>query len=341
MRSGSRAPQMRPHRRDVIKAGAAAAIATAMGSPGANAEESYPSRPIRLIVPFAAGGLNDATARLWAEQIKTELRATLFIDNRVGAGGTIGAGEAAHARPDGYTLFLGSSTTQILNPALMPKIPYDPLADFSAVSIFAVGTATIAVHPSVPAQNLGGLIAYIKAHPGTLSYGSAGTGSDSHLAGEMFKHLAGGLDLAHIAYKGGSPALSDLVGGHIPVASLHMTPQLLTLHRSGAIRILAVTGPKRLLVAPDIPTGAEAGLPGLIATTFNGILTPAGTAAAIIEHLDGATQRAMNDVAFEKAMTDAGFESLQGVGGAAAQRYIADEHARLAPVIKAIGFRLG
>jgi tripartite-type tricarboxylate transporter receptor subunit TctC len=334
---------MQPHRRDVIRAaaGATAALGTAIISVRASAQESYPSRPIRLIVPFAAGGLNDATARLWAEEIKTELNATLFIDNRVGAGGTIGAGEAAHARPDGYTLFLGSSTTQILNPALMPKIPYRPLEDFSAVSIFAVGTATIAVHPSVPARDLGELIAYVKAHPGKLSYGSAGTGSDSHLAGEMFKHLAGGLDLAHVAYKGGSPALSDLVGGHIPVASLHMTPQLLTLHRSGAIRILAVTGPKRLQVAPDIPTGAEAGLPGLIATTFNGILAPAGTAAAIIEHLDGATQLAMNDAAFDKALTDAGFEPLQGVGGAIAQRYIADELARLAPVIKAIGFKLG
>jgi tripartite-type tricarboxylate transporter receptor subunit TctC len=328
-------------RRDVLT-GAGATVLNAPFFPvSAQAQQDYPSRPIRLIVPFAAGGLNDATARLWAEKVKGDLNANLFIDNRVGAGGTIGAGEAAHARGDGYTLFLGSSTTQVLNPTLMPKVPYDPLADFSAVSIFAVGTATIAVRPSVPARDLRELVAFIKARPGQLSYGSAGAGSDSHLAGEVFKHLGGGLDLTHIAYKGGSPALSDLVGGHIPIASLHMTPQLLALHRSGEIRVLAVTGPTRLAVAPDIPTGEEAGMPGLIATTFNGILAPAGTSAVIIERLDAATQKAMASADFAKALTDAGFEPLKGVGGAVAQRYIADELKRLVPVIKAINFKLG
>ncbi len=327
-------------RRSVV-AGVGATVMAAPFCGSARAQQDYPSRPIRLIVPFAAGGLNDATARLWAEKVKGDLNANLFIDNRVGAGGTIGAGEAAHARADGYTLFLGSSTTQVLNPTLMQKVPYDPLADFSAVSIFAVGTATIAVHPSVPAHNLQELVAFINAHPGQLSYGSAGAGSDSHLAGELFKHLGGGLDLTHIAYKGGSPALSDLVGGHIPIASLHMTPQLLALHRSREIRVLAVTGPTRLTVAPDIPTGVEAGMPGLIATTFNGILAPAGTSAVIIERLDAATQKAMASADFAKALTDAGFEPLRSVGGAAAQRYIADELQRLVPVIKAIDFKLG
>ena len=238
-------------------------------------------------------------------------------------------------------MFLGSSTTQVLHPTLMQKVPYDPLADFSAVSIFAVGTATIAVHPSVPAHNLHELVAFINAHPGQLSYGSAGAGSDSHLAGELFKHLGGGLDLTHIAYKGGSPALSDLVGGHIPIASLHMTPQLLALHRSREIRVLAVTGPTRLAVAPDIPTGVEAGMPGLIATTFNGILAPAGTSAVIIERLDAATSESNGERRFREGTDRRGLRAAQEVGGAAAQRYIADELQRLVPVIKAIDFKLG
>ncbi len=331
-------------RRDIIKAGGGALAMTLGGPPFvpcARAEDKYPVRPIRLIVPFAPGGLNDATARLWTEKVKADLNAALFIDNRGGAGGTIGAGEAAHAPADGYTLFLGSSTTQVLNPALMPKISYHPLTDFSAVSIFAVATATVAVHPSVPAHNLQELIAYIKANPGALAYASAGTGSNSHLAGELFKYLAGGLDLTHIAYKGGSPAISDLVGGHVPVGTPHMTAQLLSLHNDGELRVLAVTGPARLRGAPEIPTGAEAGLPGLIATTFNAILAPAATSTIIVDRLDAATQKAMDDTGFQKALIDAGFEPLKGVGGAAAQRYIADEVARLTPVIKAIDFKLG
>jgi len=334
-------------RRDIIKAAGAvaAALASTVGAPvfalRAAAQDIYPSRPIRLIVPFAPGGLDDATARLWTEKVKTDLKGTLFIDNRAGAGGTIGAGEAAHAAADGYTLFLGSSTTLVLNPALMPKTSYDPLKDFSAISIFAVATATIAVHPSVPAHNLQELIAYIKANPGKLSYGSAGSGSNSHLAGELFKYLGGGLDLAHIAYKGGSPAISDLVGGHVSVGTPHMTAQLLSLHNSGEVRVLAVTGPARLQGAPEIPTAAEGGLPGLIATTFNGILSPAGTSMAIIQRIDAATQKAMDDAGFRKSLTDAGFEPLRGVGGSAAQRYIADELARLTPVMKAINFKLG
>jgi tripartite-type tricarboxylate transporter receptor subunit TctC len=330
-------------RRDIIRGAAVSALAATTSMPGSRvrAEDAYPARPIRLIVPFAAGGLEDSTARVWAETVKSGLNGTLFIDNRPGAGGTIGAGEAAHAAADGYNLLLGSTTTLVLNPALMPQISYDPLKDFAAISIFALATATIAVHPSVPAHDLAALIGYIKAHPGTLSYGSAGTGSNSHLAGEMFKYLAGGLDLTHISYKGGSPAISDLVGGHIPVATPHMTAQLLSLHNDGKVRVLAVTARTRLGAAPGIPTAIEAGLPGLIATTFNGILAPAGTPAAIVDRLGTAAQHVIANAGFRKSLADAGFEPVDGTGGAAAQRYIADETVRLKPIMKAVDFKLG
>lgn len=305
----------------------------------AAAQEKYPTRPITLIVPFAAGGLNDATARLWVENVKGPLGgATIVVDNRGGAGGTIGTAEVARAWPDGYTLLLGSSTTQVVNPAVMAKVPYDPLKDFTAVSIFAVATATIAVHPSVPAKTLTELIAYIKANPGKISYGSAGTGSNSHLAGEMFKHLAGGLDMVHIPYKGGGAATADLLAGHILVASPHMTAQVLDLHNSGKIRILAVAAPNRLQGAPEIPTGAESGQPGLIATTFNGIFAPAGTPADIVARIDAATQLAMKNEEFRDALIKGGFDPVAGIGSEAAQRYVTEEITRLTPVIKATRF---
>jgi len=243
------------------------------------------------------------------------------------------------ALPDGYTIFLGSSTTQVLIPAVMDHPPYDPLRDFTAVSIIAIATATIAVNPAVPAKTLAELIDYIKANPGKLSYGSAGTGSNSHLTGELFKRLAGGLDITHVPYRGGGPAITDLIGGHIPMATPHMTAQLLELHNTGKLRVLAVASSVRLSIAPDIPTGAEAGLPGLIGTTFNGIFAPASTPAAIIERIDAATQAAMQDESFGRFLTDAGFEPVKGLGGATAQRYVAEELARLMPVVKAIGFK--
>ncbi|MGE0036128.1 MAG: Bug family tripartite tricarboxylate transporter substrate binding protein [Xanthobacteraceae bacterium] len=321
-----------------VCAATTAIVGGAMPFAEAVAQERYPSRPVTLIVPFAAGGLNDATARLWAENVKGPLGGTLVIDNRGGAGGTIGAAEVARAKPDGYTLLLGSSTTQVMNPAVMPKVPYDPLKDFTAVSIFAVATATIAVHPSVPAKSLTELAAYIRANPGKESYGSAGTGTNSHLAGEMFKHLAGGLDMVHIPYKGGGAAVSDLIAGHIKVASPHMTAQVLELHNTGKIRVLAVASPKRLQGAPDLPTSAESGLPGLVATTFNGIFAPANTPADIITRIDAATQAAMKNREFLDALVKGGFDPVTGVGGEAAQRYVAEEVNRLTPVIKATRF---
>jgi tripartite-type tricarboxylate transporter receptor subunit TctC len=332
-------------RRDALKtllitvcASSTTLVGAAMPFAAAKAQERYPSRPITLIVPFAAGGLNDATARLWVENVKAPLGGTLVVDNRGGAGGTIGAAEVARAKPDGHTLLLGSSTTQVMNPAVMAKVPYDPLKDFTAISIFAVATATIAVHPPVPAKTLTELIAYIKANPGKFSYGSAGTGSNSHLAGEMFKHLAGGLDMVHIPYKGGGAAVADLLAGHINVASPHMTAQVLDLHNSGKIRVLAVASPARLQGAPELPTGAESGLPGLIATTFNGIFAPAGTSPDIVARIDAATQMAMKKDEFRDLLVKGGFDPVSAVGGEAAQRYVSEEIIRLTPVIKATHF---
>lgn len=333
------------HRRDAIKtilATLGASKGMVAGSAfttmaGARAQERWPTRPITLLVPFAAGGLNDATARLWVEEVKGPLSATMVVDNRAGGGGVIGTAEVGRARGDGYTLLLGSSTTQVVNPAVMAKVPYDPLKDFAAVSIFAVATAVIAVHPSVPAKTLTELVAYVKANPGKFSYGSAGTGSNSHLAGEMFKHLAG-LDMVHVPYRSGGAAVADLLAGHIPVATPHITSQVLDLHTSGKIRILAVASASRLQGAPDLPTGTEAGLPGLIATTFNGIFAPAATPPDIIARIDAATQNAMKSEAFKDTLIKSGFDPVSGIGGATAQRYVTDELNRLTPVIKSTRF---
>ncbi len=333
------------HRRDALKA----IFATVCASSGtflgallpvarAAADERYPTRPIILVVPFAAGGLNDVTARFWADQVQKPLSGTVVVENRGGAGGTIGAAEIAHSTPDGYKLLLGSSTTQVLNPAIMDHVPYDPLKDFAAVSIFAVATAVIAVNPSVPAKTLKELVAYIKANPGKLSYGSAGTGSNSHLAGEMFKHLAGGLDMVHVPYRSGGAAVTDLMANQIPVATPHITSQVLALHTSGKIRILAVCAKERLAGAPNLPTAAEEGMPGLIATTFNGIFAPAGTATDIIARIDAATQTAMKEPRFRDTLIKSGFDPVSGIGGAKAQQYVLDEIARLTPVIKATHF---
>ena len=314
-------------------------VAAFVASSPADAQPDYPTRPIRLIVPFAPGGINDAVARLWADKVQGLLGGSIVVENRGGGGGTVGALEVAHAMPDGYTLLLGSSTTQVLNPAVMEVPAYDPLKDFAAVSIIAIATATITVNPQVPAKTLMELVAYIKANPGKLSYGSAGTGSNSHLTGELFKQLAGGLDITHVPYRGAGPAIADLIGGHIPVATPHMTGQLLDLHNTGKLRVLVVASAERLAGAPEIPTGAEAGLPGLIGTTFNGIFAPAGTSPAVIARIDAASQGALQDEHFREVLIDAGFEPVKGLGGEMAQRYVSDEHKRLMPVVKAIGFK--
>ena len=230
------------NRRELLAFGLASVSATSLAPLPLRAQTKYPERPIKLMVPFSAGGVNDVVGRQWADRMKN-LLGTVYVENQGGGTGTIATGEVARAQPDGHTLILGSTSTMVLNPLTMAKVPYDPAKDFVPIAILAVSTTSIVVHPSVPAKNLKEFIAYAKANPGKLSYGSAGTGTMSNLSGELFKQLTGLKDLVHIPYKGAGPGITDLVSGHIPAMTPNITGQVLGLHRAGKIRILSINGP--------------------------------------------------------------------------------------------------
>src|SRR5882672_12255574 len=267
------------NRRDVLAAGLASLSAAALAPLTALA---YPDRVIRLVVPFSAGGATDVVGRLWAEKMKPIL-GTVVTENRGGGGGVIGAAEVARAQPDGHTFLFGNTSTQVLIPAIMSHPPYDPLRDFIGVYIVCNAPTSIVVHESVPARNLQELIAYAKANPGKLSYGSAGSGTLTNLAGELFKQLIGAPDIVHIPYKGSAPGVADLAAGHIPMMTPNVGGPLLELHRAGKVRILAIAAQQRMQAAPDIPTAIESGLPGMVAANFNGVFARAGTPRPILD----------------------------------------------------------
>jgi tripartite-type tricarboxylate transporter receptor subunit TctC len=326
------------NRRDLVLLGTSSLAATiTAGLPGL-AQSRYPDRPIRLVVPFAAGGVVDVIGRLWGEQIRPLLH-TIVVENHGGAGGTIGAAEVARAQPDGYTMLFGNTSTQVLNPAVMARPPYDPATAFVTVSILANSAVSIAVNPQVPAKTLAELIAYIKANPGKLSYGSPGAGTFTHLAGEMFKQLAGTPDVGHVPYKGAGPGISDLVSGHIPIMMLNVTNQAIELHKGGKIRIIAVLTAKPLAALPGIPTGAET-LPNLIAMLFTGLFMPAGTPKEIIDRVAQANHTVMSDAGFRKRLVEMGFEPVADTP-AEAERFIDAERSRLLPLVKSTGFTIG
>jgi tripartite-type tricarboxylate transporter receptor subunit TctC len=326
------------NRRILLAFAVASVAAPALAPLGAHAQSEYPTRPIRLIVPFPPGGVMDTIGRLWADKVGPSL-GTIVVENRGGAGGTIGAGEAARARPDGYTILLGNTSTQVLNPAVMRRPPYDPARDFVPVDVIALSATSIIVHPSLPVRNLRELIRYAKANPDKLSYGSAGAGTVTHLAGEMFKQRAGGLNIVHVPYKGAGLATADLLGGYIPMMTPNVTAHLLSLHRSGKLRILAVNAPARLKAAPDIPAAVEI-LPDMIAQLFAGLLAPAGTPRPIIERLSQVTRKALAEESFQKTLIQSGFEPVLDSSPEKAQRFVDQERRRLLPVIEATGFRL-
>ena len=247
---------------------------TAFPISAAFAQAKYPQSPIRLIVPYAPGGVVDSVARNWADRMKGPL-GTVVVDNRGGGGGTIGAAAVAHATADGYTLLFGDTSSQIIAPSLMLNPPYDTSKDFAAVSMIATSSTAIVVHPSVPATTLAEFIKYAQS-PGTkLSYASAGTGTVTHLAGELFKQLTKTPDILHVPYRGAGPGLIDLVSGVVPMMTPNITGQVLGFHRAGKVRILAVCAPARLKAAPEIPAAVET-LPGLSVQLTTGVLAPAG-----------------------------------------------------------------
>src|SRR5262245_8433254 len=318
------------NRRELLALGSAA-LAGALTPRHAAAQGNYPERPIKLMVAFSAGGVNDVVGRQWAERVRT-LLGTVYVENQGGGTGTIATGEVARAQPDGHTILLGSTSTMVLNPITMAKLPYDAVKDFTPVAIIAVSTTSIVVHQSVPVKTLPELIAYAKANRGKLSYGSAGTGTMSNLSGELFKQLTGLSDLVHIPYKGAGPGITDLVSGHIPAMTPNITGQVLELHRTGKIRILAANAPERLKAAPEIPTAIEEGLPGMIGQLFLGLFVPAATPKAIVDRIGDATRAALADPEFQKVLLASGLEASSMSNTDKAQRFVAEETARWAPV---------
>src|ERR1051325_8697004 len=224
--------------------------------------QAYPSRPIRLVIPFPPGGAFDAVGRPWADKVKP-LLATVVVENRGGGGSSIGAAAVARARPDGYTILLGGTQTHV-NEALLKSRPlYDPVKDLDPIAGVAANVLCIAVHHAVPVQTLNELIAYAKANPGKLSYGHSGVGSIQHLTGELFKSLTGTPEIVQVPYRGTGPRITALVGGQIQTDTPGVTGQVIEFHRTGKMRVLALTSPARLTAAPELPTAAELGFAGM------------------------------------------------------------------------------
>jgi len=298
--------------------------------------QDSPAKPMRLIVPFPPGGGNDILGRTVAQHLSQVRSQQIIVDNRGGAGGLIGAELAARAAPDGYTIFLASIGNLAFTPALQPKLPYDPIKDFSPVTRLATSAFLLVVNPSVAIKSVKELIALAKAKPGSLNYASAGQGSSLHLTAEIFK-LATGTDLVHVAYKGSAPALTDLIAGQVQLMFGTM-PATLPQAKSGKLRAIGVSGAKRAMAAPDVPTIAEGGVPGFEVLNWYGITLPAGTPQPVVRKLN---QDLLTALALP-AMTDAfNSQGLETAGGTPAEfgAFIKSEMTKYAKVVKAANIR--
>jgi tripartite-type tricarboxylate transporter receptor subunit TctC len=301
--------------------------------------QDYPTRPIRLVVPFPPGGAFDTIGRPWAEQMKSRL-GTVIIENIGGGGGSVGAAQASRARPDGYTLLLGGATTHITEALLKNRPQFDPLKELEPISGIAITAFALAVHPSIPVNDLSELIAYAKATPGKLSYGTAGTGSLNHLTAEAFKLKVGLPDLIHVPYRGAGPAIADVLAGQIPMIVPAMTNLVLELHRAGKLRVLAVTHGTRLAAAPELPTAVEQGLTDLVTPNFIGVFAPAGTPNAIIDQIAKANLALLADEDYRQLLVSGTFEPHGGLNPDAYRRYVESELARWTPIVGALALKI-
>ena len=302
------------------------------------AADTFPSRAIRLVVPFPPGGQTDNVSRLLGNAMTPLVGQQIVIDNRAGASGTIGSSEVARAQPDGYTIVMGTASTHAINPSFMSRIPYDAVRDFTPVIAVGTGPMTINVHPSVPARSLQQLIAEAKRHPDKFLYGHAGVGSINHLGGEIFKTRAGGLQIVHVPYKGAGPAVSDLIAGQIPMTCSSLS-SVLPHHRAGRVRTLVVLKEERSVGAPDIPTAAEGGVEGAIAYTFNIILAPANTPGEVVNRLSSVITQVMTDKGFTDTMIRMGVDPIAHSDPQKAARLLRTEIARYKPIIHALALK--
>ena len=296
-------------RRPFLCASMALALGAALGTATpASAQDNWPSKTIRIVVPFAAGGTSDALARLLAERLQVALKQTVIVENKAGAGGVIGADVVAKSPPDGYTLLLGTIASNAINPALQPKIPYDAAKDF--VPVFFIGNIAnvVLVGANQPYKSIKDLIAAAKAKPGTLAYGTPGAGSSQHLSGVKFS-LDAGVELVHVPYKGSGPSLQDVMAGQIPMSfetALTALPQI----NAGKVRALAVTTGKRAKVLPDVPTLAESGLKGFDVASWQALFAPAGTPPAIVNRLNAELTKIVGETQVAARLYAMGVENV-------------------------------
>lgn len=300
-----------------------------------SAEAAYPTRPIRLIVGQAAGGATDVVVRAFAARLGEALGETIVVDNRPGAGGALGAVIVAKATADGYTLLAGTNGPIAISPHVM-RVQYDVQRDFSPIVLFSEVPFAVVVHPSVPANTLGGLIAAAKAQPGKLLFGSSGQSGTPHLCLELLKHLTG-IDIVHVPYRGGAPAQVDLMAGRVQMYCAGF-PSLAPNIRAGKIRALAVAAKRRSSVMPDVPAAAEAGVSGFEVTAWNGILAPMSTPKAVVQRLYEAASAVMKNPEFRSYLEKSGAEPVL-LGPEDFAKYIREESERWGRVVKAAGVR--
>ena len=315
---------------------AALFLVTLAGTLPALAQE-YPRRAIRLIVPFAPGGGNDTVARVIAQSAGASLGQPMVVDNRAGAGGILGAELAAKSPADGYTLFLGGVGSHAVNPNLHPKLPYDPVKDFTPITLVASAPLVLVVHPSVPARTLAEFTALAKASPGRINYASNGNGSSAQLAAVLYESMAG-VQMVHVPYKGLAPALVDLLAGEVQ-AMFSSVVAIVPNIRAGRLRALAVTGKRRAAALPEVPTLDESGVPGYEAGSWYGILAPAGTPQAVVAKLHEAIVRALAQPEVRERLVSEGAEVIGSTPEAFAA-HITAELARMGKLIRDAGIRM-
>ena len=312
------------------------AVSAALAAPFTFAQgaANYPAKPVRLVVPFPAGGTTDILARAVAQKLSEAWGQQVIVDNRPGAGGNIGSELVARAAPDGYTLLMGTVGTHAINPSLYKKMPYDHVKDFAPVILVAGVPNVLVVNPSLPVHSVSELIAYAKANPGKLNFASSGNGTSIHLSGELFKTMTG-VDMTHVPYKGSAPALTDLIGGQVQLMFDNL-PSSLPFIKAGKLRALAVTSGTRSATLPELPTLAESGLPGFEASSWFGVLAPAGTPRDIVAKLNGAIAGWLASPEAKEKLLAQGAIAAGGTPDDFA-RHIAAETSKWAKVVKASG----
>jgi tripartite-type tricarboxylate transporter receptor subunit TctC len=309
-----------------------------VGVVSASRAADYPARPVRLVVPYVAGGPTDAQARIFAEYLARDLKQSVFIENKAGAQGAIGAEAVAHSDPDGYTLLFTASSVLELNPMLYKKLAYDPDRELQVIAIITDLPSIMVVHPSVPAKTVAEFVAYAKQNPGKINFGSAGTGGVGHLSGEIFKLMAG-IDMVHVPYKGAGPALADLISGHIQVTFETLGTALPPI-KAGLLRPLGVSSTERVADLPDLPTIAESGYPDYRTTVWYGVAAPTGVPAEVVEALRASFNRALSDDSLRALLTGAGFPPLKPRDAASIKEFVDADKARWSDVIKKLNISL-